>query len=793
MRFVTIISLVLLGSRCTMAQNWADLTQSQISQVVTWGITEMYHQQNDVCWKQSFGNGVGVPLICPSNMVREGGICYTPCPPGQSEVTPGSLLCFDDCPTNFNDNGYFCAKPAPKSVGFPVQCRPGLNQEGGLCYSPCPPGYFANPGSPFCYAPCPDRYRDDGLYCAKPASYGRGVGRTCLHGWFQCDCNSDEDLNGSTCYPKCQPGFFAVGCCVCSPTCPGGWADIGVSCTKPSVGRTIEALTYCPPGTNKVGAFCYPPCPSGYHNVGLAICSPDCPVTQGIPWVDIGISCTKPTTTRGTSPVNTCPPNTVRDLNGALCYPPCLPPTPQMIGPVCWAQCSLASYPGQATDCGALCAKDPASCATATVDMVLSPLLMVADILTFGEAAAIKVVADGILTVAGKLTASIINKITKGVIHGAKLSGDALFALDEVQKIILAFENSVNNILGDRLRAYYGNDNAANLITQIAQELTLMIIQDAVANLEIKIIATIDPTGIIDTIQAFNKPICQGPTNPPNIGSTLPPGVTNRPTTSSPTTSSPTTSSPTTSSPTTSSPTTSSPTTSSPAISGDPQFVGLQGQSYQVHGADDTVFNLISYPNLVMNGRFKYIDTGVCNYDDTPCWTHPGTYISAIGLRLLSGSTEIKIGIESGSHDTGLHVFINGKPIHKLKSNVMTQLDSRTSISTHGNTMIQIKIDDLFVLKFTNSDYFLNMEIVCLRADWLRLGAHFYKMKTHNTKLPFPDVPLHGLFGQTWKNIIYPTGNVYEGDIMDYACELNDLYFIDHPYNQYQSQRSDIQ
>jgi len=35
-------------------------------------------------------------------------------------------------------------------------------------------------------------------------------------------------------YPKCKAGFHNVGCCVCSPNCPSGWTDVGISCKKPN-------------------------------------------------------------------------------------------------------------------------------------------------------------------------------------------------------------------------------------------------------------------------------------------------------------------------------------------------------------------------------------------------------------------------------------------------------------------------------------------------------------------------------------------------------------------------------
>ena len=90
---------------------------------------------------------------------------------------------------------------------------------------------------------CPTGYTDNGDYCAKPSSYGRGAG----YSWQGQDgfsnsgmlsrCQSANpqgcEMNGAIAYPKCNSGFTPVGCCVCSPSCPSGWNDIGVSCQKP--------------------------------------------------------------------------------------------------------------------------------------------------------------------------------------------------------------------------------------------------------------------------------------------------------------------------------------------------------------------------------------------------------------------------------------------------------------------------------------------------------------------------------------------------------------------------------
>lgn len=57
-------------------------------------------------------------------------------------------------------------------------------------------------------------------------------------------CEKDNGVgnceeNGLIWYPKCKYGYHPVGCCICSPNCPSGWDDIGVSCTKPTYGRGV--------------------------------------------------------------------------------------------------------------------------------------------------------------------------------------------------------------------------------------------------------------------------------------------------------------------------------------------------------------------------------------------------------------------------------------------------------------------------------------------------------------------------------------------------------------------------
>jgi len=125
----------------------------------------------------------------------------------------------------------------------------GCEQWGAIIYPKCKAGLF-NVACCICEEPCPEGFRDDGLFCAKPWDYGRGVGYPWKFGdeislesaKQRCEEENSEGCEkwGLIMYPKCKPGYHNVGCCMCSRDCPAGWTDIGVSCLKPSTyGRGV--------------------------------------------------------------------------------------------------------------------------------------------------------------------------------------------------------------------------------------------------------------------------------------------------------------------------------------------------------------------------------------------------------------------------------------------------------------------------------------------------------------------------------------------------------------------------
>jgi hypothetical protein len=159
----------------------------------------------------------------------------------------------------------------------------------GTIPNACPAGFSAT-GFGTCSKDCPAGFRNDGLFCAKPAAYGRGAGYPWKFGdaAFNLDparsrCKNENpqgcEKDGAIIYPVCKPGYTKVGCCVCSPICPAGMTDIGVSCTKPTVVAT------CPAGKINDAGLCYNPC-AGMKGVG-PVCWGGCPAGM----IDCGAMC----------------------------------------------------------------------------------------------------------------------------------------------------------------------------------------------------------------------------------------------------------------------------------------------------------------------------------------------------------------------------------------------------------------------------------------------------------------------------------------------------------------------
>jgi hypothetical protein len=205
-------------------------------------------------------------------------------------------VCWERCRAGFSDDGATCRKPVDiksrtsygRTAGKPMGCGANQEMDAGLCYKKCKEGYKGV--GPVCWQQCPSGFHDDGAYCRKPEPYGRGAGRVSKNLCERHEGDGNCEKNAGLWYKKCKPGFHATGCCVCSPNCPSGMTDIGVSCQKQKENRGVGTpLNSCPADQERDGALCYPRCRKGYCGVG-PVCWSECP--SG--YTADGATCRKP-------------------------------------------------------------------------------------------------------------------------------------------------------------------------------------------------------------------------------------------------------------------------------------------------------------------------------------------------------------------------------------------------------------------------------------------------------------------------------------------------------------------
>lgn len=376
------------------------------------------------------------------------------------------------------------------TAGEPFTCRPGLERKGLLCYTPCKEGY-ANTTVNFCAAKCPEGFSDIGAFCQKPGSYGRGAGYTMytsggrggrnpegIHppSW---NCEKEQGVgnceqSGALFYPKCKPGFHAVGCCVCSPDCPAGWTDTGTGCTKPT------------------------------YSVGAG---------EGL---DMG----------------KCRPGFEKDPAGQLCYPTCQKDY-HMVGPVCWQNCPSQ----QSFDCGAGCTTNQGECAKGVLKQVFSPIMAAITLATWGTAgAAVKAgkfastapkLAKAFETVKGVLAeakgslekavggAENLAKLQQTIKIGGKLYKAGSAVGREIDHFSKEFADDFEDMTSPEIAAEIDRHFGPQAAYVIKKQWGLNTLYSrlnadgfATAKNVLEIVSAADPTGLVGVAEAFMHPLC---------------------------------------------------------------------------------------------------------------------------------------------------------------------------------------------------------------------------------------------------------------------------------------------
>ena len=224
------------------------------------------------------------------------------------------------------------------------------------------------------------------------------------------------------------------------------------------------------------------------------------------------------------------------------------------------------------------------------------------------------------------------------------------------------------------------------------------------------------------------------------------------------------------------------------AVVGDPQFVGLLGQSYQVHGMDGEVYSIISDRLVQVNARFTFLSSGRCDKDNETgkplytCWTHPGSYLTAIGIRTAGGDTVVLTAgkaadgfdslvvndqrIATFAADTTKWSMTLSRADPTLPPLTIHRINSRTFTLTNAG---------LYTLTLQNSDSFINI---------LRVAVSSMTRLVHSERS-------HGLIGQTWQ---HRTDGLdvaeVEGRVDDYVEADGDLLGCAFLFNKFDCARA---
>ena len=203
------------------------------------------------------------------------------------------------------------------------------------------------------------------------------------------------------------------------------------------------------------------------------------------------------------------------------------------------------------------------------------------------------------------------------------------------------------------------------------------------------------------------------------------------------------------------------------SITGDPQFVGLRGQQYQVHGIDGAVYNIVSERNTQVNSRFVFLTEGECpminGAKDVNCWSHPGSYLGEISFQAVVDGKLHAALLQAGSASKGFSgIQVDGKAL-KVGDSVSFGDFSVTVNSAYS----VVVITESFEFVLSNSDMFINQA--------LRL------------RVPLSQLQAHGLIGQTGSTKSF-SGSIkcIEGEVDDYVIQDNDVFGTDFVYNKFQ-------
>lgn len=323
-------------------------------------------------------------------------------------------------------------------------------------------------------------------FCWKKPGYDRGAG----HAPNEC---SGQKI-GALCYDNCPSGYNRLS--AADPTCGGG-CDAGFSPTavrtcfrnadskEPSKGKCQKGWTTYP--LTCTGGF-----PVKTRNRTLS-CDSDYTLASGLCW---RAAATRPRPIKEASyRIQTC--HAGESVDAGLCYEYARTGY-TCTATICTEQCASGSIP-----CGAGCAKDVGTCTAGITDMIVSPAIMLAGMVT-GESGSVALQSLRTAVVNAKKMADL----------GATAADLALILKDAIEGYMAAAEGDMAGIatakVEQQLADKYtrGSPTYRHVARQYALVQILATVADMFTALDILAVSTIDPTGIVSTINAFSKPMC---------------------------------------------------------------------------------------------------------------------------------------------------------------------------------------------------------------------------------------------------------------------------------------------
>ena len=240
---------------------------------------------------------------------------------------------------------------------------------------------------------------------------------------------------------------------------------------------------------------------------------------------------------------------------------------------------------------------------------------------------------------------------------------------------------------------------------------------------------------------------------------------------------------------------------------GDPQFSGLLGQSFQVHGTPSTHYAIISTPAMHLNALFELREQGRCTAElkqRTACWSHTGNYFASLTLttrpaaaltldqandlidratslqsvptidapvELVASAASTTLEVVAGPMAEGLRVTFAGAqlpPSPQWRALRLSSDDAFVFVYFSDPTHL-LWMTTEFLVRLDNSDRFINTAVLMTptlaqRVDAVQTIKSEALREVAQSSLP------HGLLGQTWSERRWKNRlQVVEGDVDDYS------------------------